>query len=186
MTRAWFSIPITDDLKLVQPEIYMGQEVFNLVTENREHLNQFLPWVEQMIAKELEENFIRSMQMAHIQGTSQLFFIASGDDIIGAIDLHNINQSVRKADIGYWLSNKISGQGIMTTVVKFFCNYAFTVLTFNKLTLQIDVANTASNRVAEKCHFQFIGMHPADFNLHGELRDMNYYALLNPNNKHSS
>lgn len=180
MSREWFTLPINDELQLVQPEVSMGAEVYNLVAQNRDYLNQFLPWAEQIVAPGIEENFIRSMLMAHIQGTQRLFFIAQNDVIIGAVDLHNINQNVRKAEIGYWLSAHVSGQGIMTTVLQFFNAYAFNTLGLNKLMLQVDVANLASNRVAEKCGYQFIGMHPADFIIRGALRDMNHYALLSP------
>lgn len=178
MEKYRFQLAINADIALVTPSPELATEIFNVISANREHIGAFLPWVQDMVNVAVEENFIRKMMLASAQGTAQLFFIAYQGKLIGSVDLHNVVLGTRKGEIGYWLSQAYTKKGIMTTVVNFLINYAFEVLNFNKVTLQADTRNIASNNVAQRCGFQLVGTAHKDYLLYGELRDMNLYEKL--------
>ncbi len=91
---------------------------------------------------------------------------------------YKINQKNQSAAIGYWIHSDYTNRGFITAVVKKICAYSFYGLHLNKLSIFADVANVASNKVALKCGFEFVGTDKAEVLLRDELRDMNKYSLL--------
>lgn len=156
----------------------MAEELYHLVDTNRDHIGAFLPWVDVMLNSQMEIAFIKRMQLEKAQGIGELYFISYQGKLVGAADFHAINFAAKKGEIGYWLIKECANQGIMTQVVNFLITYGFETLGFNKITLQADTENIASNRIAQKCGFTLIGTAHQEFVLRGELRDMNMYELI--------
>lgn len=174
----YFHLPIGDGYSLVAAEMTMAKEIFDLVDSNREHLRTFLDFVDSSVDETLQENYIKMKLQGAANGTDKLFFIASGDKLIGTIDLHFIHPTVKKAEIGYWVDADYTRKGVTSKAVHALCQYAFEVLELNKLTIMADVRNIGSNKVAQKCGFTFLGTRPQDSFIYGEYQDMNEYYLL--------
>lgn len=174
----YFHLPIGDGYSLVAAEITMAEDIFKLVDSNREHLRTFLDFVDASVDVTLQENYIKMKLQGSANGTDKLFFIASGDQLIGTIDLHAIHPTVKKAEIGYWVHTDYTKKGVTSKAVRALCQYAFDVLNLNKLTIMADVRNIGSNKVAQSCGFTFLGTHPQDALIYDEYQDMNEYYLL--------
>lgn len=172
------SIKVDERIELVQAEIFHGEDLYNVIDQNREHLRAFLTFIDIITEPAHETAFIKKMMNEFAQGTGRLFLIFVDGELSGTLDLHAINQGFKKAEIGYWLKKDINGQGIMTKSVIALCDFAFNQMGLNKLSISADVDNIGSNKVAEKAGFEFIGMDKQDVLLYGEFRDMNRYALL--------
>lgn len=82
-----------------------------------------------------------------------------------------------QAEIGYWLAEPFWGQGVMTTAVRKFCNWAFTHYGFTRLTAHIFRENIASEQVLHKCGFQLEGSMTHHYLKDGVLYDGKLYAL---------
>lgn len=171
-------IPIDNHIKLVQPELVMAEQLFQVIDENRMYLSKYLPFIDDTNTVQDETEYIKIMLAQHARGTARLFFIFSDDDLIGTIDLHEINQTHKKASIGYWLAQDYTGRGITTCCVQTLCDFAFNTLDLNKLMIHANVKNQPSIRVAERCGFTYAGTDKEDLFERGKFEDFVRYALL--------
>lgn len=173
-----FTLNMTDDLALLYPELSMAQELFDILDSDRDHIGKFLSFVDSTKSVEDETNYLKMKLHAVANGTDFLCFITKFNKIIGTIDLHMIDQVNKKAEIGYWLHSSYARQGITKLAVQTLCNYAFQNLGLNKLVIEADTENIASNRVAQSCGFRLIGVKKQDMLMRGEFRDMTVYEVL--------
>lgn len=79
------------------------------------------------------------------------------DEPIGAIDVVEVSEDGKNAEVGYVLSHKYWGQGIMTEALKTVIRTLF-ACGFSEIKACHHVDNPASGRVMEKCGMRFIGM----------------------------
>lgn len=81
-------------------------------------------------------------------------------------------------EIGYWLARAYWGKGIMTEVVKAFCEYWFQNSPLIRCTAAVFAFNTASARVLEKAGFQKEGYLRKHYAKDGQFLDGILYAKL--------
>lgn len=176
--KHYLSLPVTKEIALVQPTIQMAEEIFKLIDTDRQHLGEFLDFVD--ITKEVkdEENYLKMKLTGVANGTDYLFLIYYNQQLAGTIDLHFIDLIHKKAEIGYWIHSSFAGKGIMALVVDKVCAMSFEDLGLNKLSIKADIDNIPSNKVALKTGFSLVTTHKEDIFLHGTFRDMNHYSLL--------
>ncbi len=78
-------------------------------------------------------------------------------EVVGSISLYDINESRRSGELGYCLSHKCWGKGIvpeaLAALLKVFENVGFV-----RIYATCKVMNTNSVRVLEKCGFEFEGI----------------------------
>lgn len=173
-----FILPITDEIGLVYPHLAMAEEIFQVVDSDREHIGQFLDFVENVKTVTDELDFLKMKLAGVAAGTDLLCFLYKKETIIGSLDLHFMDKTHQKAEIGYWLHSGYTQQGIMKKAVNRLCEYAYQTLALNKLTIVADTKNKASQGVALACGFRFVGTKKQDVLLYGEFRDMNVYELV--------
>lgn len=135
-----------------------AEEIFRAIDRSRETLQEWLPWVKGTKTVADSEAFIRAMESEREAGKQLGFGIFVDGKPSGHISLMNIdpNKPVR-AEIGYWIDNDVSGQGITTEAVRALSDYAFQSLGLQHLELRADAKNVASQRVAEKAGFAKAG-----------------------------
>ena len=74
--------------------------------------------------------------------------------LIGGIGQHlKYPDNKEKDEIGYWLGEAYWGRGIMTGVLKFYCDYLFNTKKMCRLEAPIFKGNIASQSVLKKNHF---------------------------------
>lgn len=97
----------------------------------------------------------------------------------GGIGLHGLKDVYRyNCEIGYWLSEKHWGKGIMSEAVAAMVNYSFTRTRWLRLFASIYENNPASMRVLEKSGFKHEAVHRKAVMKEGKLMDEHLYALL--------
>lgn len=98
---------------------------------------------------------------------------------IGTATIHNLDWINHKGEVGYMIGSKDHwGRGLATEIVGLLCNYAFSLLGFNKLTAEVVSENKASVRVLEKNGFKLFGTNPEDYFLDGKYLDNLLYVKL--------
>ena len=176
--KHYFHLPIDSKLSLVQPTVDMASTLFDLVDSDREHIRQFLDFVDVTKEPTDEIKYINMKLSGQVKGTDRLFLISYEDKLVGSIDLHFIDSRNKKAEIGYWIHSSQEKKGITTKSVKKVCQIAFEEMGLNKLTIVADTENIGSNAVAIKSGFSLVGTDKEDIIMYGDLRDMNKYSLL--------
>jgi RimJ/RimL family protein N-acetyltransferase len=97
----------------------------------------------------------------------------------GGIGLHGLKDVYRyNGEIGYWLSEKHWGRGIMTDAVAAMVEYSFTKTIWLRLFACIYENNPPSMRVLEKNGFKHEAVHKKAVMKEGKLLDEHLYALL--------
>ncbi|MGD1848085.1 MAG: GNAT family N-acetyltransferase [Salibacteraceae bacterium] len=100
-------------------------------------------------------------------------------DYFGQVTLRNIDHSVRKAELGYYLSQDYEGRGLMSEVLASLIEVAFDELELNRLYVRIMLRNKRSVRLIERCGFRYEGTLRQDFrSFFGNLEDVMIYGLL--------
>lgn len=108
------------------------------------------------------------------------------DNIIGFIDLKNIDWQIPKGEFGCFMSSTHQGKNVATKAFAMVINYIFEELKFRKLFLRTQEKNGPARKLAERCGFEVEGLIHSDYiTANGEIVDLLYYGLLNPKLNHS-
>ncbi|GEO02374.1 50S ribosomal protein L7 serine acetyltransferase [Adhaeribacter aerolatus] len=100
---------------------------------------------------------------------------------IGDISLKNFDNSIPKAEVGYYLAAASEGRGYCTEALRAVTNFAFEQLDVNKLYIRCSLGNNRSYALAERCGYQREGLVRHDFRDHTrQLIDVYYYGITRP------
>ncbi|OOF10420.1 ribosomal-protein-L7/L12-serine acetyltransferase, partial [Salinivibrio sp. MA427] len=88
-----------------------------------------------------------------------------------------INQSLKKVEIGYWLSSLHQGKGIVNQAVAKLIELAFTQFGMEKVQISAATENTPSRKVCERLGFTLEGVIRRAENLNGRIVDHAIYGL---------
>lgn len=138
------------ELRVIKPEWKSAQEVFEVVDRNREYLDKWLPWVKH--TKEPEDS-LRFLQDSYNEVESRIkatYGIFIGREYVGHIGLVSFDTTNRSAELGYWLSEHLRGQDVISRAVRLLERELFERFEFNRVQIKCDNRNEASGRVAEK------------------------------------
>ncbi len=105
--------------------------------------------------------------------------LKSAGELIGGIDVVDVNVNAKRATIGYCIGKEWWGQGIMTEGFGAVIPYLFEDIGFNSICACHDVRNIASGKVMLKCGLTYEGTlrQSATSNM-GEIIDMAHYSIL--------
>ncbi|GEK27744.1 GNAT family N-acetyltransferase [Furfurilactobacillus siliginis] len=163
-------------LKLISEED--AEPILACVERDRAQLAQWLPWATDMQTIADEESFITYARHQFADGTMLPLTIVLDGIPVGAIDLHNIDTKQQRAEIGYWLSSAVQGQGIMTRAVDRLMTIGFDELNLHKLILEVDVDNSASQAVAKRLHMHQEGTLRDQLLINGEFHNAHLFSTL--------
>ncbi|MHC8950529.1 GNAT family N-acetyltransferase [Sphingobacterium hungaricum] len=172
------NIVIASDLHLALTDKSQLEELFMTIQENRDHLIQYLSWVEGMTSLEPLAAYIDQCDYNYRAGTDISFVIVYQERIVGRIGLHYINRHNRNGAIGYWLDKSVEGKGIISACCKKLIDYAFEKVGLERLELKAAVQNQRSRSVAERMGFQQEGIMRHAEIVNGTFYDLVLYAML--------
>lgn len=171
-------LPISSTLAI---ELLCGQHADGLlaaINANRDHLRQWLPWVDHMQGR---EQMLRHIEIAYIRHGDGLEFpgvITENGVPIGRIGLYNIDRFNQLATIGYWISAAHGGKGVVTQATATIIRHAFNALNLNRLEIQCAVGNDRSEAIPKRLGFTYEGTLRQCEALNGGFVDHLVYGLL--------
>lgn len=145
------------NVQLVLPETWQAPALYEVIKCDRENIGKWLPWAYQTKSAADEVKFIKIIQQKMLEGQLIALTIVVNNQPCGMIDLHNLTAK-QKAEIGYWLSSKYQGHGIMKKSVLELCQYAFSQLKFRYIDILVALKNDKSSHVAQNAGFKLIGI----------------------------
>lgn len=171
-----------DNYEIRLLEIHDVEDYFNLVNKNRKRLEDFFVGTTSKTKTYEETKDFVSWMTKRIDEKSYFPFIVvdtTNMTLVGFIDLKNIDWSIPKSELGFFIDKDYAGKGITTKSVKKLCEFCFDKYNFEKIFLRTHPSNIAAISVAEKCGFELEGTIRKDYKkTSGELVDLNYYGLL--------
>lgn len=100
-------------------------------------------------------------------------------NVIGSINLMNIDNISENCEVGFCLGKKFWNQGIMKEVLLLIVNFAFNEIKFERITARRHIDNISSGMVLKKCNFIYEGtLRKILKDSNGILVDCKYYSIL--------
>lgn len=155
-----------------------SQKLFQLVEENRDHLREWLPWVEHIITTIDSQSLITLWKRQFSENTGCNLGIFFRGELVGSIGLHQIDWFNKFTNVGYFLAKKAEGHGIMIRTVKAILNYTFSYLGLNRVEIRCGVNNLKSRAIPERLGFVLEGKIRDGEHLLGHYHDLFLYSML--------
>lgn len=152
-----FRIPVDESLDLVLLEPRHAPLLFAAIDENRPHLRRYLPWVDGTRNVNDSAVFIQGCLEQFARGVSVNVGLFSRAQLVGMCGTHAVQWSNRRTELGYWLSERWQGRGLMTRAVRALGTYCVHSLALNRLEIRAATENSRSRKVAERLGFKLEG-----------------------------
>lgn len=147
--------------------------------ENQNSLKEWLIWAETIPSIEEYEKSIIPMwlqKFADNNGFETGIFYQN--ELIGMIGLHYIDKTNKATEIGYWLSDRMQGKGIMTKIVQYLVSYCFDELGLNRVVIRAAVENKKSRAIPLRLNFKEEGILREAQQIRGSFYDLAVYSML--------
>src|SRR4051794_30370209 len=113
-----------------------AEMVYDLVLNNRDHLQAFMHWMTPDYSIESARDFIARAVDAVAKRENTGFGIFRRDMLIGSIGFVYFDWKSRKTEIGYWISKEEEGKGIVSAATRPLISYAFDELKMNRVEIR--------------------------------------------------
>lgn len=173
-----FSFPLGADAELRLLQQDHAHSLFDLTDRSREHLREWLPWVDQVQTPEDSAAFIAAACQQWARGDGFHAGIWLQGELAGVIGHHSINRNNGTTSLGYWLGASFQGQGLMTRACSALIDHAFQSLRLHRVEIRVASENTRSKAIPERLGFQREGLLRSAENLYGRHVDHIVYGLL--------
>jgi ribosomal-protein-serine acetyltransferase len=174
-------IRVGPDLRLDPVEISQARSIFDLVDADRARLDARLPWVKGTLTVADTLAFIEgSMQRTRRDGDGDWAIVATSEgrsEIVGVIGLHSFQPARHRTAIGYWISRRHEGHGLVTRSVAAVVDHLFR-MGIHRAEIHVAIDNLRSRAIAGRVGFQFEGVSREAEWLHGEPVDLAIHARL--------
>ena len=149
-------IRIDAKTRLERLNISMAQTIFETIYKEREYLKIWLPFVDFTVQPADTEAFISSVNKPDKKDI--IYSIWYNETFAGLIGFKDIDSANKKTEIGYWLSEKMQGKGIITKCLSKLVSFAFNRLKLNRVQIKVAVENHKSLAIPERLGFYFEGI----------------------------
>jgi len=155
-----------------------SEALFQLTSRNRSYLRKWLPWLDGIQKTGDTDFFISACLKRFASGEQMTCGILYKNSLAGVAGFNRYNYSTGTAYIGYWLSQELTGRGIMTRCVRELENMAFNELGMNKVEIHCALENLPSRKIPQRLGYREEGIIRRAENLYGRVVDHAVYGLL--------
>jgi len=170
---------IDGELSLAMLEPSFARAYLSIVETERDYLGRWLTWPAHAEDEAFFSAFIHRSLISYAEGTSIICAMIYEGELVGNISLHNIEMSVGRAEIGYWVRESSQGKGIVTRAVNALLAKAFGELALHKVEIRAAVENAPSRRVSERLGFTLEGVITRAERVNDRVVDHAVYGLSN-------
>lgn len=174
-----FKYIIDEELELRLISMQDCEEIFDLIDSNRNHLREWLPWVDGTKSSKDTKSFIESSMNQFATNNGFQAGIWSKGKIVGIIGLHQLSWHHKNTSIGYWLAEEFQGKGIITRACKAVIEHVFIDLGLERVEIRCADKNYKSQAIPERLGFTKEGVCRNAENLYGSFVNNIVYGLLN-------
>src|SRR5580698_11172343 len=118
-----FRRAVSNGIELRQFEWDDAETLFALVDHNREHLRQWLPWVDATVSTAEIRLFLARVTAQFEEGLGPNFGIWLDGSLAGAVGCHPIDQPDRSCSLSYWIASGQQGKGTITRCCRHLLDY---------------------------------------------------------------
>jgi len=176
LLKPTISISATISLRVLRPQ--EAGTLYHLVDRNREHLREWLPWVDATRSPADSRQFLEMSHGAFQKGTGINYGIRVKGSLAGLIGFHGFDRLHRVTSLGYWLGKEFCGNGTMCIAVAHCIDAAFKEENMNRLYIRCAVENARSSRIPKKLGLTHEGTQRQAEYLYDHFVDLDIYSVL--------
>jgi ribosomal-protein-serine acetyltransferase len=165
------------DLALHETTERDAAEAFAVIDAERDRLREWLPWVDATVDVAVEREFLRGIALINDAGAGLHATIRVEGEFAGFVGLR-LDAMHRTAEVGYWLTERVVGRGVMTRSVAAMCDLAFGPLGMHRFELLAATGNQRSRAIAERLGMSLEGIRREAEELATGYVDLAMYAVL--------
>ena len=173
-----FEQQVDDEINLRLLESHHAEALFAVVDANRQHLREWLPWLDANISADDTRQFVRASQKQREEKSGFVAGIWVCDELIGLVGHNRIDWENRVGYPGYWLAQGYEGKGIMTKSCCALIDHAFGELELDRIIIHCAVGNRKSRAIPERLGFREEGVKREAEWLYDKFVDHAVYGLL--------
>jgi ribosomal-protein-serine acetyltransferase len=156
-----------------------ADELYRLIDENRPYLASWLPWAAEH-TREATREFIRLTQRQTAANDGFQAALVCEGAIVGIAGFLGVNWPHRSTSIGYWLSERHQGRGLMTRAVRTLIDQAFGEWDLHRVEIRAATGNARSRRIPERLGFREEGVVREAERIGDRYNDLAVYGILAP------
>ena len=153
-------------------------ELFQLVESNRNHLREWLPWVDNITSSHQYFPIIYAWLKQYADHNGLYAGIRFKGKLVGVISLNSIDWNNQQTSLGYYLGKGYEGKGIMTKTVQAILFYIFLHLHLHRVEVRCGVHNKKSRAIPERLGFKQEGVIRDGEFLYDHYHDLVVYGML--------
>jgi ribosomal-protein-serine acetyltransferase len=158
------------------------EKYYSLIKNNRKRLEDFFTGtVSRTRTFEETELFLKEIIQKREDKLYYPFIIENlkNNEIVGFIDIKNIDWNIPKAELGCYTDENYAGKGITSKAFSLLVDFCLDDFGFTKLFLRTHESNFAAQKLAEKSGFEIEGRIRRDYKTtKGEIVDLIYYGKI--------
>lgn len=172
-----FSFKVNESISLELLQQHHSKEIFELIDTNRDHLRQWLLWVDKRKSAYDMVPVIKYWldNLANNHGFDVA--IRYNGKLVGMIGVQ-FEWGNRAATIGYFISKDSEGKGIITTSLKSLIKELFDRYSMYRIEIQCAANNLKSQGIPERLGFKKEGIKRAGQFLYDHYEDLIVYSFL--------
>ncbi|RYZ54034.1 MAG: N-acetyltransferase [Sphingobacteriales bacterium] len=172
------NIPVNEDLLIRSYRSADAPHLFRAIDENRQHLRPWLPWVDLTTRESHSLDYIEDsiLQLHNQEGVAVGIFYK--DELIGGMGMLRWDHELRKAEVGYWISQKYEGNGIVSLCLEKFLDYLFSRIDLNKIEIRFIAANSRSASISNRFQAKVEGILRESILSNGSYQDLVITGIL--------
>jgi RimJ/RimL family protein N-acetyltransferase len=122
------------------------------ICESSTEIGRWLPWCHPGYDREDALAWIRQSAASREAGLAHEFLVlaADGERLLGGCGLNQIDLTMRRANLGYWIATPVAGRGIATAAARLVADFGLRNLGLARIEIVAAAGNRGSQRVAEK------------------------------------
>ncbi len=156
-------------------EFSVARDVFLAVDRNRDFFRPWLGWVDFVKSPEDEFSVVQSVAKEDVCK----YFIYWYMRLVGMVGVVREDKSNRTMEIGYWLSQDVNGNGVMSQAVRQVQDLCFKHGEANRVEIRCATNNLSSCRIPERLGYTHEGILRSAEVLHpGVVHDIAVYSKL--------
>lgn len=176
-----FEMPETldaDNISARRATVEMSEALFKAINASREHLREYLYWVDDTKSAEDEAKALEMFMENWENKTAFMYVLFDMDNrIVGTIDAHEISHTNNIAYFGYWLGSQETGKGYISKILPLFEKALFDN-GIHRLVIECEVTNKPSEAVALRNGYSFEGIAKEKVLGYGTYRDVKVHAKI--------
>jgi len=176
-----FSLQVDRELELALVQPSFAARYVELAKRDFDYLSQWLAWPPHCQTEAAFSEFIKRSLHDYADGKSMTCALIYCGEVVGNISFNKISHSLKSVEIGYWVSSRYQGKGIVTRGVTALIEMAFNQLEMEKVQISAAEGNQPSRKVCERLGFALEGVISHAENLNGRIVDHAIYAMHKKN-----